>query len=660
MQPDESEHGKPPVLDVDRPDRRLAQPFSGWTHEQMTESIDNFIQESELDDYAHYIRRGAFLAQSKAAFPVGRERRDGLELKDSERNFLDLENSPRRIDQFKQPWRLYALVGCCSLGAAVQGWDETAVNGAQIYYTDALGLRGKDGLLGLVNSAPYLCCAFSCWLNYPLNKLLNRRGVIFLTCLISSVTCLGQAFPYTWQQLFVARFLLGLGIGPKSATIPIYAAECAPSNIRGALVMMWQMWTAFGIMCGYIAGVVLAGVRDGQDPNICNATPLNNLLTARCSLNWRLMLASPMILPLVVVAYVFTLPESPRWLLMKARKGNKKKYEEAFLSLCKLRHTKLQAGRDLFLIDHLLQGEQEIMKLQKPFSELFTLGRNRRALTASVITMFLQQFCGVNVTAYYSSTILKEHANYSNQSALLFSMGFGIINFLFAIPAIWTIDSFGRRNLLLATFPFMAFFQIVMVIAFALPSNSPAQPVLVILGMYLFGVAYSPGEGPVPFVYSAESMPLYNRDFGMGIVTSVNWFWNFFISITWPKFNTAFTTSGAFGWYAAWCFIGWWMILLFVPETKDLTLEQLDQVFSYGTREHMRHGMAQLRWCIAKYLLRRKGLKKPVFLSKEDPEEVFDTRGENFDSRGGGYEHVREEKIEGSPGGATSSGVFVG
>lgn len=83
---------------------------------------------------------------------------------------------------------------------------------------------------------------------------------------------------------------------------------------------------------------------------------------------------------------------------MKARQGNKKKYEEAFMSLCKLRHTKLQAGRDLFLIDHLLEGEETIMQQQKPFSELFTLGRNRRALTASVITMFLQQFCGVNVT----------------------------------------------------------------------------------------------------------------------------------------------------------------------------------------------------------------------------------------------------------------------
>ncbi|KAF2014555.1 hypothetical protein BU24DRAFT_371260 [Aaosphaeria arxii CBS 175.79] len=615
-------HGRPVYDDADRPDRRLAQPFVGWTPERMNNSVDVFLKESELEDYADYIRRGAFLAQSNSA-------RNKISLKESEARYLDLENSTNRIDKFKQPWRLYALVGCCSLGAAVQGWDETAVNGAQVFYKEALGLDGKEGLLGLVNGAPYLCCAFACWLNYPMNKWFDRRGVIFITCLISSLTCLGQAFPQRWEHLFVARFLLGFGIGPKSATIPIYAAEAAPANIRGALVMMWQMWTAFGIMCGYIAGVALADVRDGMNKEICGEGS-KILLSSRCSLNWRLMLASPMILPLVVVAYVYTLPESPRWLLKKARAGNKKKYEEAFMALCKLRHTKLQAGRDLFLINYLLQGEEEIMQQQKPFSEMFSLGRNRRALTASFILMILQQLCGVNVVAYYSSTILKDHANYSDIDSLIISMGFGIINFLFAIPAIWTIDTFGRRNLLLSTFPFMGIFQIVVVIAFALPDKSSAQHILVILGMYLFGVAYSPGEGPVPFVYSAESMPLYNRDFGMGLVTSVNWLFNWMVSMTWPKMSSAFTVSGAFGWYAAWCFIGWWTILFFVPETKDLTLEDLDQVFGYRTREHMRHGIDQLTWFIGRFIFGRKNLRKPVFLRKPDPDEEFDNRGETY------------------------------
>ena len=205
-------------------------------------------------------------------------------------------------------------------------------------------------MLGLINGAPYLCCALACCLNHPLNKALNRRGVIFATCLISSITCLLQAFSKNWWQLLLFRFLLGFGIGPKSATIPIYAAEAAPENIRGALVMMWQLWTAFGIMCGYIFSVAFANVGHRLSSMTCrNAndivdifnnpdTYINNnnglsemtatsntwdliashnitqntiggiairgnatlrdtaysiLLSNPCSMNWRLMLASP-------------------------------------------------------------------------------------------------------------------------------------------------------------------------------------------------------------------------------------------------------------------------------------------------------------------------------------------------------------------------------
>lgn len=110
-------------------------------------------------------------------------------------------------------------------------------------------------------------------------------------------------------------------------------------------------------------------------------------------------------------------------------------------------------------------------------------------------------------------------------------MGFGILNWVFALPAVWTIDTFGRRNLLLSTFPFMAISMLLVGISFQLqgqsgnPSEaSTGQIAMLFVGMYMFSIFYSPGEGPVPFTYSAESMPLYNRDFGMGIVTSINWY----------------------------------------------------------------------------------------------------------------------------------------
>ena len=163
------------------------------------------------------------------------------------------------------------------------GRDETAINQAQSIpaYSLNLGLPVQTNpppvILGLLNSAPYLCCAvIGCWLTDPLNKLLGRRWTIFVSCFIAFATCLGQAFTGSWQTLFAARFLLGLGMGPKSSTVPIYAAEAAPYRIRGALVMMWQMWTAFGIMIGYVCGPIFSGVRE--------------------DLRWRLVIGSPMAL----------------------------------------------------------------------------------------------------------------------------------------------------------------------------------------------------------------------------------------------------------------------------------------------------------------------------------------------------------------------------
>ena len=96
------------------------------------------------------------------------------------------------------------------------------------------------------NGTLQLCCAFiGCWLTGPLNKRLGRRGTVFVTALVSFLAVIWQAVTNSWEHLFVARFVLGLGIGPKSATVPIFAAESSPAAIRGGLVMMWQVLVEF-------------------------------------------------------------------------------------------------------------------------------------------------------------------------------------------------------------------------------------------------------------------------------------------------------------------------------------------------------------------------------------------------------------------------------
>lgn len=175
---------------------------------------------------------------------------------------------------------------------------------------------------------------------------------------------------------------------------------------------------------------------------------------------------------------------------------------------------------------------------------------------------------------YYSNQVLQATEAAGTTGILLYSMGFGIINFVLALPAFYLIDTFGRRSLLLVTFPFLGLSQLLTAFAFVgtrqkASSDVPVSDVpvtnhwkMAIAGMYLFGVFYSPGEGPVPFVYSAESMPLYLRDIGMGCVTSINWFFNWLIAFTLPRFFTAFHVWGAFLWYALWCFALWFLIFL--------------------------------------------------------------------------------------------------
>jgi MFS family permease len=150
-------------------------------------------------------------------------------------------------------------------------------------------------------------------------------------------------------------------------------------------------------------------------------------------------------------------------------------------------------------------------------------------------------------------------------------MGTGILNWVFALPAFFTIDTWGRRNLLLFTFPFLAICLFWAGFSFWIDEgieHSKKRVAMVTTGMYLFEVFYSPGEGPVPFTYSAEAFPLHVREVGMSWATATTWCFNFILSFTWPSLLRAFRPQGAFSWYAAWCLIGWVLVLLFVPETK--------------------------------------------------------------------------------------------
>ncbi|GAA5933859.1 hypothetical protein JCM10213_008452, partial [Rhodosporidiobolus nylandii] len=468
--------------------------------------------------------------------------------------------------------------------------DETVINGANLFYPEQFGI-GSDSqkdtiLLGLVASAPYLCCAlFSCWLTGPLNKYFGRRGAIFISTTCAFLGCIWNGLTNSWWHLFISRLFLGIGIGPKSATIPLLAAEVSPANIRGAMAMQWQTWTAFGICLGTVSSLVFKGVPD--KPGITG-------------LNWRLMLGSACLPALFVMVQVYFTPESPRWLMGQGR------YDKAWESLLKLRRTPLQAAIDLFYTAKCLEVELEIKERapRSQIAQMFTVKRNLRAFRASSIVMFMQQFCGINAIAYYSSTIF-ENAGQDTTTSLLGSFGYGLINWVFSFPAFFTIDNFGRRSLLLFTLPFLSFFMFLSGFGFLISSNS-GQLAMVTTGIYLFAAFYGPGAGPVPFSYSAEVYPLQVRELGMSWATALTWFWNFINALVFPLQIRSWGSLGAFFWFGGWNILLWVLVLLFCPETKQFTLEELDEVFSMSTSRQIKYGLESPAYWTKRYLLRQK------------------------------------------------------
>ncbi|KAL4947538.1 hypothetical protein BDW69DRAFT_199579 [Aspergillus filifer] len=537
--------------------RKLHNPLAGLSREELLADVEQFAHDKDLTDILPDLRKGAMIAQDPKLF----EQLDDLDEADKE--LLRREKTHR----WHQPKMMYFMTILCAGSAIVQGMDQTAVNGAQEFYFPEFGVTNR-WIQGLINGAPYLCSAVvGCWTSAPLNHFFGRRGTIFISCFISFAATFWMCAAHTWWNLMLGRFMLGLAVGAKSSTTPVYAAECAPPAIRGAL-----RW--------YISSVAFMDVRSDTLQG----------------LNWRLMFGVTAIPPMIVCAQVYFCPESPRWYMIRNR------YHSAYKALCQFRPSKLQAARDLYYIHAALVAETKLREGKQLWREMFTVPRNRRAAQSSFFVMFMQQFCGVNAIMYYSSSMFID-AGFSRREGLLVSLGCGITNWLFAIPAVYTIDTFGRRNLLLTTFPWMAIFLFWSGFSFYI-EDQQARTAMVATGIYLYMIVYSPGEGPVPFTYSAEAFPLYIRDIGMSFATATTWGFNFIVSLTWLPLRDAFTPQGGFAWYAAWNIFGWVMCYFFLPETKALSLEELDQVFSVPTRKHAKHYAEMLPWYFKKYILR--------------------------------------------------------
>ncbi|KAF1916315.1 galactose-proton symport, partial [Ampelomyces quisqualis] len=576
-------------------------------------AVEHFAKTNNLEDLTDVLLRGAYVAED----PDNYTKVEGLTPKDLAALKREYEEkNPFRI-LAKLPKQLRTIIITCSMAAMTQGWDQVCISAANQYWPPDLGLnldRQRDvWLFGFINACTFLFASLiGAWFSDPLNEYLSgRRPAIFVAGLFSFFPAIGSGACRNWQQLLICRILLGIGLGCKAAVVPVYAAETAPTNIRGGVLINWNLCVATGGVIGSSFNLALFDILRSNE------------------VTWRLQLSVAALPAIPMLFLIYVCPESPRFLIKRG------KWRAAYESLIALTETEVQAARELYVIhiqteltrikwyggddkqeyvNKLFSPEldstatsnnfkapkfllnQHVGTYLKRLANLFTIPRIRRATTASAVVMISQQLCGINIMSFYSGTILPapdrhdpESVRNSNRNALWIGWGVYFIAAVMAIPAFMTIDKWGRRTLCLLTTPGLGLCMFAAGFCFTLEAGSTPYLATLFFFIFLFSALYPPGLGVVPYTYSAEVFPTVNREAGMSLAVFVNLFGGGILSLFVPFLQHSLGSLGLFELFAGLNLLAFILMFFFLYETKQERLERLDAIFDVKCTDHFRY-----------------------------------------------------------------------
>ena len=438
----------------------------------------------------------------------------------------------------------YLICAVAAFGGLLFGYDTAVIAGAIGYLQVKFELSPM--LTGWAASSAIWGCVFGALFSGALSDKYGRKKVLLLSGLLFTLSALGSAVPDNLTQFVLARFIGGLGVGSASMLSPLYISEIAPAKIRGMLVTLYQLAIVFGINIIYIVNYLIANTHD-QVWNV--------------QLGWRYMLGSEGIPAILFFILLFFVPESPRWLVKENRS------DEALKILNKINRPE-ETHRILKEIKEAVNEEKG------SFLDLFKPGIRKAMVVGSVLALF-SQVTGINAIIYYAPEIFKQ-VGFGSESALFQTMIIGLVNMLFTLVAIRFIDYWGRRTLLIWGISGMVSCLLGMGMFFYFEITSGPLLLLFILG---FIASFASSLGPIPWVLISEIFPTKTRGTAMSFSIVILWLGVVLITQFFPVLLSLF--GGAF---TFWIFMINALILLiftliFIPETKQKTLEDIQEIW---------------------------------------------------------------------------------
>lgn len=455
--------------------------------------------------------------------------------------------------QKKQVTFLALVCFVASLGGVLFGFDTAVISGTFGMVESQFALSKIE--VGWFGSSALVGAIFGALVAGTLGDRYGRKPVLILSAILFFISALGSTIPNSFFLLIPARLIGGLGIGMASVLAPLFISEFSPPKIRGRLVALYQLSIVIGILLAYFSNWCLLSYSQGHATVFGNTGLLHKILVSEA---WRGMFAAEMIPAGLFMVLLFMVPESPRWLIKEGY--DKKGYE----ILARISGESV-AATELVAINNSVEHKAgRISDLLKPGLRL--------ALMAGLGLSIFGQFTGVNIIIYYGPTIL-ENAGYKLESALQFQVAIGLINLIFTVLALWKIDSWGRRPLLIGGMASVCISLLIIAIQFTVGVTSGIWIVIMIC-IYMASLALS--INAVIWVLIGEIYPNRVRGRAMSIATFANWGTNFITAFIFPWFVAQIGMNAGFFTFAGFCLIATIFFYRFIPETKGKSLEEIE------------------------------------------------------------------------------------
>ena len=469
---------------------------------------------------------------------------------------------------------LYSITMVAVIGGLLFGYDTAVISGAEKglegFFLTATDFHYDKVMHGITSSSALIGCVIGGAVSGYFASLLGRRNSLRLAAVLFFLSALGSYYPEFLfleygkanMSLLLAfnlyRIIGGIGVGLASAICPMYIAEIAPSEIRGTLVSCNQFAIIFGMLVVYFVNYLILG--DHTNPivlkdaatGLYSLSPESDMWTVQKG--WRYMFGSEAIPAAAFGLLLFTVPKTPRYLVMTGQ------HQVALSILEKING--VNKAREIL-------AEIRATATEKT-EKLFTYGF--AVILIGIMLSVFQQAIGINAVLYYAPRIFESAG--AEGGGMMQTVIMGVVNILFTVVAIVTVDRFGRKPLLIIGSIGMAFGAFMVAIC----DNWGIKGIIPVLSIIVYAAFFMMSWGPICWVLIAEIFPNTIRGQAVAIAVAFQWIFNYLVSSTFPALYD-FSPMFAYSLYGIVCVIAALFVWRCVPETKGKTLEEMNALW---------------------------------------------------------------------------------